>query len=413
MAATHYRRDTCRLCGGRNLEIALHYEPTPPADAYLPADQGHVVQESYPLDLYLCRDCGFSQLCDVLRADSIYVDYIYETKSSLGLVDHFRRYADSVLDRIQPPRGALVVDLGSNDGTLLRPFKERGMTVLGVDPAREIARDATASGVETLPEFFTADLSQKIRKERGAASIVTANNIYANVDALGEFTDNIRTLLGPDGVFIFESFYLGDLVDNLVFDFIYHEHLSSFSVKPLAGFFRRHGMELIDAERVPTKGGSLRYTVQLEGGPRKVSKAVADLLAEEEQRGLGRMETFKAFSMRIEAAKKELRSLLDKLKSEGKTIAGYGASATTTTLVYHFGLGDYLDYLVDEYDRKQNTLMPGLHLPVLGPEVLLKRKTDYVVIIAWRYVQPILDKNRAFREQGGKFIVPLPKLQII
>jgi C-methyltransferase-like protein len=198
-----------------------------------------------------------------------------------------------------------------------------------------------------------------------------------------------------------------------VFDFIYHEHLSSFSVTPLAGFFRRHGMELIDAERVPTKGGSLRYTVQLEGGPRKVSKAVTDLLAEEEQRGLGRMETFKAFSTRIETAKKELRSMLDKLKREGKTIAGYGASATTTTLVYHFGLGDYLDYLVDEYDRKQNTLMPGLHLPVLGPEALLKRKTDFVVIIAWRYVQPILDKNRAFREQGGKFIVPLPKLQVI
>ncbi len=413
MAATHYRRDTCRLCGSRNLEIVLHYEPTPPADAYLPANQGHIVQESYPLDLYLCQDCGFSQLCDVLRADSIYVDYIYETKSSLGLVDHFRRYANSVLDRIQPPRGALVVDIGSNDGTLLRPFKERGMNVLGVDPAREIAHDATASGIETWPEFFTADLSRKIRKQRGGASIVTANNIYANVDELGEFTDNIRSLLGSDGVFIFESFYLGDLIENLVFDFIYHEHLSSFSVTPLAGFFRRHGMELIDAERVPTKGGSLRYTVQLEGGPRNVSKTVTDLLAEEEQRGLGRMETFRSFSTRIEAAKKELRNQLDKLKREGKAIAGYGASATTTTLVYHFGLGDYLDYLVDEYDRKQNTLMPGLHLPVLAPEVLQKRKTDYVVILAWRYVQPILDKNRAFREQGGKFIVPLPKLQII
>ena len=161
MAATHYRRDTCRLCGSRNLEIVLHYEPTPPADAYLPANQGHIVQESYPLDLYLCQDCGFSQLCDVLRANSIYVDYIYETKSSLGLVDHFRRYANSVLDRIQPPRGALVVDLGSNDGTLLRPFKERGMNVLGVDPAREIAHDATASGIETWPEFFTADLVEK------------------------------------------------------------------------------------------------------------------------------------------------------------------------------------------------------------------------------------------------------------
>jgi hypothetical protein len=195
MSATHYQRKTCRLCGGRNLEIALHYEPTPPADAYVPVNQRDVVQETYPLDLYLCHDCGFAQLCDVIHADSIYVDYIYETKSSLGLVDHFKRYAASVLDRIDPPRGALVIDLGSNDGTLLRPFKERGMTVLGIDPAREIADEATKSGLETLPEFFTAELSQKIRKERGAAAIVTANNIYANVDELGEFSSRIISVI--------------------------------------------------------------------------------------------------------------------------------------------------------------------------------------------------------------------------
>jgi SAM-dependent methyltransferase len=413
MSATHYRRETCRLCGSRNLEIALHYAATPPADAYVPMEHSHVVQDVYPLDLYLCHDCGFAQLCDVIRADSIYVDYIYETKSSLGLVDHFQSYADAVLDRIKPPRGALIVDLGSNDGTLLRFFKQRGMTVLGVDPAREIARAATESGVETLPEFFTADLSGQLRRERGAATIVTANNIFANVDELDEFTANVRSLLSPDGVFIFESYYLGDLIENMVFDFIYHEHLSSFSVTPLVSFFRRHGMELIDAQRVPTKGGSLRYTVQLAGGPRPVSATVGELLVEEARRGLGRMETFKAFAGRIEFAKEQLLALVIKLKSDGKTMAGYGASATTTTLMYHFGLGNYLDYLVDEYSRKQNVLSPGLHLLVLPPQALIDRKTDYVVILAWRYIQPILKKNRAYRRQGGRFIVPLPKLEVI
>lgn len=413
MSATHYRRDTCRLCGSRNLDVALHYAPTPLADAYVPNELRDVVQEVYPLDLYLCRDCHFSQLCDVIRADSIYVDYIYETKSSLGLVDHFNRYAKDVLDRIKPPPGALIIDLGSNDGTLLRAFKGYGMAVLGIDPAREIARAATESGIETLPEFFTAELSSRIRRERGPAAIVTANNIYANVDELGEFTDNLRTLLAPDGVFVFESYYLGDLIENMVFDFIYHEHLSSFSVAPLVGFFSRHGMELIDAQRVPTKGGSLRYTVQLAGGPRPISHSVKQLLAEEDRRGLGRLDTFKAFSAKIEAAKEDLVSLLSRLKSEGKTMAGYGASATTTTLLYHFGLGDFLSYLVDEYSRKQNVLSPGLHLPVLAPQALLDRKTDYVVILAWRYVEPILAKNRAFRDRGGRFIVPLPKLQLI
>ncbi len=413
MSTTHYFRDTCRLCGSRNLEIALHYVPTPPADAYVPMEAADIVQEVYPLDLYLCHDCGFSQVSDIIRADSIYVDYIYETKSSLGLVDHFKRYAYAVVDQYKPAPGSLVIDLGSNDGSLLQFFKERGMKVLGVDPAREIALEATKAGLETLPEFFTAELSQRIRNERGPATIITANNIYANVDELGEFTDNIRPLLAPDGVFIFESYYLSDLIKNIVFDFIYHEHLSSFSVTPLVGFFKRHGMELIDAQRVPTKGGSLRYTVQLAGGPRPVSPRIAELLAEEERDGVTKIETFRKFSARIEAAKDQLRAFLTKLKSEGKTIAGYGAAATTTTLIYHFGLGDFLSFMVDEYTRKQNVLSPGLHLPVLPPQALIDRKADYTIIIAWRYVEPILEKNKAYRDQGGKFIVPLPKLEVL
>lgn len=413
MSTTHYFRDTCRLCGSRNLEIALHYVPTPPADAYVPMEAAGIVQEVYPLDLYLCHDCGFSQVSDIIRADSIYVDYIYETKSSLGLVDHFKRYAYAVVDQYKPAPGSLVIDLGSNDGSLLQFFKERGMKVLGIDPAREIALEATKAGLETLPEFFTAELSQRIRKERGPAAIITANNIYANVDELGEFTDNIRPLLAPDGVFIFESYYLSDLIKNIVFDFIYHEHLSSFSVTPLVSFFKRHGMELIDAQRVPTKGGSLRYTVQLAGGPRPVSPRIAELLAEEERDGVTKIETFRKFSARIEAAKDELRALLTRLKSEGKTIAGYGAAATTTTLIYHFGLGDFLSFMVDEYTRKQNVLSPGLHLPVLPPQALIDKKADYTIIIAWRYVEPILEKNKAYRDQGGKFIVPLPSLEVL
>jgi SAM-dependent methyltransferase len=413
MGTTYSRRDTCRLCGSRNLRVALHYTPTPPADAYVSMEYSSVAQEAYPLDLYLCGDCGFVQLCDVIHADSIYVDYIYETKSSLGLVQHFQAYANSALDRIKPPVGALIVDLGSNDGTLLRFFKQRGMKVLGVDPAREIARMATESGIQTLPEFFTAELGRRLRDQVGPAAIVTANNIYANVDELGEFTENLRTLLSPDGVFVFESFYLGDLIENMVFDFIYHEHLSSFSVTPLVGFFRRHNMELIDVERVPTKGGSLRYTVQLAGGARPVSSSVGEFLAEERRCGLGRIHTFEAFGANIESAKEKLVSLLEKLKRDGKTMAGYGASATTTTLIYHFGLGPYLDYLVDEYSRKQNLLSPGLHLPVRAPQALVDSETDYAVILAWRYVQPIVEKSKVFRDRGGRFIVPLPKLAII
>src|ERR1051326_1015695 len=268
--ANAYRRKTCRLCGSRDLQLVLQLKPSPLADAYVPANRLSEPQPTYPLDLFLCSDCGFSQLLDVVQPQAIYTDYIYETVSSLGLMEHFECYAREVLDKTGAKPGALVVDVGSNDGTLLKAFKARGMATLGVDPAREIARRATEAGVETWAEFMTPSLARRIKSERGPAAIVTANNVIANIDNLDQIAASIREVLAPDGVFVFESFYLGDLLRNMVFDFIYHEHISCFSVRPVELFFGRHGMELIDVDRVPTKGGSLRYTIQLQGGPRPV-----------------------------------------------------------------------------------------------------------------------------------------------
>ena len=408
-----YRRKTCRLCGSSALEVVLPLTPTPLADAYISADHLHEEQPVYPLDLYLCTNCGFSQLLDIVIPQVIYLDYIYETVSSLGLVDHFRRYANQVTATIKPPENALVVDIGSNDGTLLSFFKKRGMRVLGVDPAREIALSATASGIETLSTFFTNDLASQILNERGPATIITANNLYANVDDLATLTEAIHHLLSPDGVFVFESFYLADWMQNMVFDFTYHEHLSYFSVKPLASFFQRHDMELIDVQRVPTKGGSIRCTIQRSGGPRPVSPAIAELADMETKLGLQRAETFKSFATRIDHAKEQTLELVRSLLTNGKSIAGYGASATTTTLIYHFGLGDELSFIADDYPAKQNLYSPGYHIPVLAPQALYERKPDYVLILAWRYAAPIIENHKAFIEQGGKFIVPLPELKII
>ena len=413
MSETSYRRHGCRLCGGRDLDLVLKLAPTPLADAYVPAARLNEPQASHPLDLHLCRACGFSQLLDVVQPREIYTDYIYETISSLGLVEHFERYAAEVVRRVRPNPGSLVIDVGSNDGTLLKSFQALGMKALGIDPAREIARRATATGVETLPEFLTAKLAEQIRSQRGPAAIVTANNVIANVDDLDEIVAAIRRLLAPDGAFVFESYYLGDLIRNLVFDFIYHEHISSFSVKPVELFFRRHGMELIDVQRVPTKGGSLRYTIQLAGGPRRVSPVIDELKAEEARQGLHRPETFKAFNARIESAKQAVLTLLRRLKTEGKSFAGYGASATSTTLIYHFELGNFIEYFVDDYVAKQNLFSPGLHIPVLAPEALYERKPDYVVIFAWRYHEPIVKKNQRFLSDGGHFIVPMPEVRVI
>jgi SAM-dependent methyltransferase len=413
MSELVYRRDDCRLCHGTNLELVLPLAPSPLPDAYVPESLLDVPQPSYPLDLYLCRDCGFAQLLEIAQPAAIYVDYIYETISSLGLVDHFAAYAQDVVDRISPAPGSLVVDIGSNDGTLLRSFQRRGFTVLGIDPARAIAQAATEEGIETLPAFFTVELAQSLAAERGHAAVITANNVIANIDDLDEVLTAVRELLAPDGAFVFESFYLGDLIRNMVFDFIYHEHISAFAVRPVEQFARRFGLELVDVQRVPTKGGSLRYTIQPEGGPRRATADVAELAAQEAAEGLDRPEIFAAFVDRIERVKRDVLAHLEPLHDQGKRIVGYGASATTTTLLHHFDLGGLIEYLVDDYGAKQGLYSPGLHLPVVPSEALYDRKPEVALICAWRYVDPIVQKHARYLEQGGQFVVPMPELDVV
>lgn len=409
----HYQRRTCRLCERSNIKKVLSLTPTALCDAYVPADRLNEVQEVYPLDLFMCRDCGYVHVPYIVDPEIIYRDYIYTTTSSLGLTKHFEGYCNDVMKKVNPAVDSLVVDVGSNDGTLLQYFKKCNMRVLGIDPATEIAEYATRSGVDTIPDFFTTPVVDQIKTNYGDATVVLMNNLFANVDNLIEMTGNVRRILAPDGVFIVESFYLADLIQNMVFDFIYHEHLSAFSVKPLMNFFNRLNMEIFDVERVPTKGGSLRYYVQHIKGPRAISPTVTELVKHEESIGLDKPETFKAFSEKIDRIKLQLDSMLFNLKSQGKTIAGYGGSATSTTLIYHFGLNKYINYIVDDNPAKHNTFSPGYHIPVLPSEIIYERKPDYIVILAWRFFEPICGKHQAYFDMGGRFIVPLPEIRMI
>ena len=412
MGTELYRRDTCRLCGASDLELVLHLTPCPPVDAYVPAEPLGDRQEAIPLDLFLCLGCGHVQLLDVVHPDLLFGTYIYETSSSPGLVEHFRRYADEVVRLLNPPKGSLMVDIGSNDGTLLKFLKEQGIRVLGIDPAGNIAQEATESGIETLPAFFTAELACKVKHDRGPVAIVTANNVFAHADDLGDMADGIRELLAPDGVFVFEVSYLLDMIQGMVFDFIYHEHLCYHSVKPLESFLRHHGMELIDVQRIPIKGGSLRGIAQPVGGPRTLSPSVARLVSVEASLGLDRSEIFKSFAVKIDGIKYQLLNLLGELKAQGKTIAGYGASATVTTLIYHFDLGSLLSFLVDDNPSRQNLFSPGYHIPVLSPQFIYERKPDYVLVLAWRFSEMIVKKHQPYLDQGGHFIVPLPAIKV-
>jgi len=413
MADVISRRSDCRGCGSRDLEPVFSLKPSPIGDAYVAPQQANVPQPSYPIDLHMCRQCGLAQLIDVIDPKILYGEYIYVTASSLGLSEHFRNYAASVTERCKLRPGSLVVDIGSNDGTLLRRFKEKGMVVLGIEPATHIAAQATADGINTIDMFFTPDLANQILAEHGYAKVVTANNVFANIDDLKSWTLAVNTLLNSDGVFVFESYYLADLVQNMVFDFIYHEHLSAFSVKPIKILFEQIGLELVAVERVQTKGGSLRYFVQRPGGPLERDGSVAELLKLENDMGLYKKETFLNFAKRIDGLKQETLRFLASAKRDGKSIAGFGASITGTTLIYHFEIGEYMDFHVDDNPAKQGLLSPGLHLPVLPSTVLYERKPDYVVVLAWRYAEPFIRKNSVFLANGGCFVIPVPQFEVV
>ena len=407
------RRDTCRLCGGKDLASVLKLTPTPPANAFVDNIALDTEQACFPLDVFFCSTCFHVQLLDVVDPGLLFENYVYVSGTSPAFVKHFSDYANAVTSRFGPAPGSLAVDIGSNDGTLLSAFKSLGMEVLGVDPAKDIAAKATEAGIETIADFFSPVLAKKIVEDRGLAAIVTANNVFAHADDLKGIVEGVRGLLAPDGVFVLEASYLANVVADTLFDTIYHEHLAYHSVKPLRRFFEASGMRLFAAERVSTHGGSLRGFAGLEGGPHDEDGSVAELIGLEEDMGLDRAETFVDFGKDIDALGAKLKALLADIKADGKTIAGFGAPAKATTLMYHFGIGsDEIDFIVDDSPLKQGLFSPGAHIPVLASDALYERQPDYVLILAWNFAEPIMDKHSAFLEGGGRFIVPLPDLQI-
>ena len=404
------RRNTCRLCEASELELVLKLTPTPIVDAYFSEKR---TQEIYPLDVFLCRHCGHVQLLDVINPEILFGNYTYVTSGSPGLVEHFRHYADDILRFASAPSNSLVVEIGSNDGTLLKFFKEQGMNVLGIDPARKIAEKANEAGLTTLPNFFTSDLAQKVRREHGPATLVCANNAFAHSDNLSDIVDGVRHLLAQDGIFVFEASYLLDTIEKMVFDFICNEHLSYHSVKPLDKFLKKHGLELIEVIPIATHGGSIRGLAQPLGGPRSASPTIGKMIDLETKLGLDRPGVFKEYANKIESVKNQFLSTMSKLTAQGKMIAGYGASATSTVLIYHFNLGNILSFLVDDNSSKLNLFSPGYHIPVLSSNALYERKPDYVVVLAWRFAEMIREKHNRYLKKGGHFIIPLPTVQFV
>jgi hypothetical protein len=408
------RRIKCALCRSTALDEVMSLAPTPPANEFV--KDPTIPQDRIPLTLVLCWACGHVQLREIVSPNRLFSNYVYVSGTSTSFVRHFKNYARVCSERFDPKKHDLIVDIGSNDGTLLHAWQRLGAeNTLGIEPARKIAETARSSGIDTICEFFTSELSGKIRKERGPAKIITANNVFAHVEDIKAFGEAVKILLGPQGVFVFEVSYLGNVIEDLLFDTIYHEHSSYHTLAPLISFFSKElGLHVFDVEKIPTHGGSLRIYVSSEYHPPYFS--LTCVLAEERKLGLDKKETYRNFKEQISQKGLALRSRIKKIRDEGHRIAGYGAPAKLTTLFYEMAINPSdIEYIVDDSPWKQGLYTPGYHVPVLPVSALYDsetddkfkiKKCDYAIIFAWNFADIIVKNHQKYIRQGGTFISP-------
>jgi SAM-dependent methyltransferase len=410
------QREQCILCGSADLYEAVALQPMPIATPNFTVPPG-VSEEAFrtgvPLGIFQCRACGHLQVTYYGNPELQYRDYVYTTSTSLGLTEHFRAYAAETIALLGLPPNGLVVELGSNEGALLRAFRAAGMRVAGIDPARRIAEEATAAGIPTLPEFFTSELAAGIARDQGAADLIVGNNVVANIENMNDVAAGIAALLAPDGVFVIETQYGADVIEHNLLDTVYHEHISYFLLSPLVPFFAKHGLELFDVVRVNTKGGSFRAFVQRAEGKRPISARLTNELARERELGMFAPPFFARIQDDLAAIKAELHALADAAHAHGRSVAGYGVSVGTTTLLAQFGLQQKIDFLVDDAPGKEPFLRgPDYHIPVVGRDEMTRRDPEIVIVFAWRYIDPIAKNNPAYLAAGGTFVIPLPHVTL-
>lgn len=407
------RKDThCRLCGKVKINTLFKLNDTPLEDQFVSEEKKDIVQPTYPLEFAICEDCGYVHLPYIVSPEASYADYVYVSGVTVGLRNHYDAYAREIVSKFKIPEGSLVIDLGSNDGSMLASFKRLGMKIVGVEPTKSIAKQANYTGLPTINAYFTDEVATQILKEHGPASVITANYMYANVYNVIGFTKDVSKLLAPDGVFVVQTGYHPEQMKIRMFDYIYHEHFSYFTVEVINDVFSGCGLELIDAKKMTPKGGSIRVVGQLKNSIRTKNSSVEELIEEERRNGMRKAETYRKFAKEIAISKKQVLDLLGEIKKSGKKIVGFGASHSTTTLTYHFELELYIDYIVDDNKLKHGTYSPGYHIPVYSTDRLYENPPpDYVIILAWQHGNSIMEKHRKYLSNNGHWIVPLPKLQ--
>ena len=403
------------MCDSNKLFKAVSLSPTPPGNDFLTMEELGRDEQLYPLDLYFCEDCFHVQLGHVVNPLVLYQkNYTYVSATSKLFVNHLKDYAVDMIKKFNLEASSFVVDIGSNDGTCLSFFQDNGMKVLGVDPATNIAKQATENGIETIADFFNYDLAIKLRKKYGAAAYITSHNACAHIDNLLDVVRGVECWLDERGVFVLEVGYLVDVYTNTWFDTIYHEHLDFHTVAPFEKLFERAGMEIIGVDRISPQGGSISVFSQKKNGEYERDNSVDELIELEHELGLDKLKTFYDFEDKINLVRKKLHKLVNELKANNKTIAGFGAPTKATTLMNHFGIDEsILDFIVDDNPLKQGLYTPISHIPVLSAEALYDRKPDYVLILAWNFASPIMKNHKKYSDEIGQFILPMPSPQII
>jgi len=407
---------SCSFCDSRKMNIIMDFGQVALAGGFLRRDQFDA-ERTYPLRLYFCRECYAVQVVDKVPPEVLFQDYFYFSSSIKTLSDHFQGYATEVTSRFLEPHKATVLEIGCNDGVLLRPLADQGIArVIGVDPAKNVLDSIRDSRLTLINDFFDEDVAEAVVSNYGPVDLIMAYNVYAHISDIQGITRAIARTLAPDGVFVFEVHYLGKVIDELQYDMIYHEHLYYYSLLSAKEHFARHGMIVFDVKPVPIHAGSLRFFVCKEESrhARAVTSAVTELEEEELSRGFNTFETFRRFSDRVEAQKNELLGLIARLRNEGRTIAGYGASGRANTMIQYCGLDKrHLDFMIDDAPAKAGFFTPGSHFQIHPSSILEEpNPPDYLLVFAWSFIEEIRKRNEKYLEGGGRTIVPLPKLSL-
>jgi 2-polyprenyl-3-methyl-5-hydroxy-6-metoxy-1,4-benzoquinol methylase len=401
---------TCRICDSRNVELFLDLGEQPHCNRLIPQALADGPEPIYPLRTGFCHDCTLVQIDYTVPKESMFSDYPYVSGTTRTLVQHFKDTAERLVSTYGLAKGDLIVDIGSNDGSFLAQYQRAGLTVLGVEPAANVARVAQNRGVDTMVRFFNEETANEILEKHGPARLVTAAGVFFHLEELHSVVRGVRALIGDDGVLVVQAIYLGSMVENLAFDQIYHEHLCYYTLRSLEALFALHGLQVFDVRSMPIHGGTIEVHAA-RTGRRAEHNSVAAFRAKEAAKGFGSFETYKAFGRRVWKLRDELLSVLKDFKAKGRSLYAFSAPAKGATLLNSFKIGpDLVAKAVEKNPMKVGFMIPGCRIPIVGEDVA---PPDAYLMLAWNFLGEFLERERPYLEGGGAFIVPVPSVRVI